>query len=71
MTLLEILARDWTYWRGGQRAFQDADGDLIASDGYCFQTVCGHAEIAADRETAVVTKSKWVAQRAAAHKSQT
>lgn len=70
MTLLEILARDWSCWRGGQRIYQDADGDLIASDGYCFQTVCGHAEISSDRETAVVTERKWATQRAQAQKGQ-
>jgi hypothetical protein len=62
MTLLEILARDWTYWKGGQRAYQEANGVLIASEGYCFRTVRGHAELASDRETAVVTESKWAAQ---------
>lgn len=71
MTLLEILVRDWSVWNGGQRAFQDIEGDVIASDGYCFQTVCWKAEIACDRAIAVVTKAKWTARRAAVQKGQT
>lgn len=64
MTLLEILVRDWTYWKGGHRAYQEANGVLIASNGYCFRTARGHAEIAIDRATAIVTEQKWEAQRA-------
>ncbi|UBB18325.1 hypothetical protein [Comamonas odontotermitis] len=64
MTLLEILARDWPYWKGKSRAYQDKDGDLIASNGYCFRHVCGHAEIASDRATAIVTEQKWATKRA-------
>ena len=63
MTLLEILVRDWPVWIGGSRTYQDEDGDLIASDGYCFRHVCGQAEIATDRATAVVTERKWSTQR--------
>ncbi|MGE8446732.1 MAG: pilus assembly FimT family protein [Comamonas sp.] len=64
MTLLEILARAWTEWKGGMRVYQDTDGDLVASNGYGFRHVCGHAEIASDRATAIVTAEKWAAQRA-------
>ena len=65
MTLLEILARDWTHWPDANRAYQEANGSLIASNGYCFQHACGHAEIASDRATAIVTKQKWADYRAA------
>lgn len=65
MTLLEILARDWSHWHGAQRCYQDDEGDLIASDGYIFRTVCGRAEIASDRATAVVTERQWHEARAA------
>lgn len=64
MTLLEILVRDWPKWIGESRVYQDVDGDLVASNGYCIRHVCGHAEIASDRATAIVTKQKWEAQRA-------
>lgn len=63
MTLLEILARDWTVWRGGSRCYQDADGHVIASEGYCFRSDCGQMELASDRATAVVTEWKWRAAR--------
>lgn len=64
MTLLDILARDWTEWDGGMRVYQDKYGDLISSSGYSFRHVCGYAEIASDRATAVVTPEKWAAKRA-------
>lgn len=74
MTLLEILVRDWQKWVGGSRAYQDEDGDLIASEGYCFRYVIGNAEIASDRTTAIVTELRWcearAAQRAQAQKGQ-
>ena len=74
MRLIEILVRDWPIWIGGQRVYQDTDGDLIASDGYCFRHFCGHAEIATDRATAIVTELRWreakEAQRAQAQKGQ-
>lgn len=74
MRLIEILVRDWSTWIGGQRAYQDSDGDLIASDGYCFRNVVGNAEIASDRATAIVTELRWreakAAQRAQAQKGQ-
>lgn len=66
MTLLQILARDWPLWQAGQRVYQDADGHLISSDGYCFRSDLGRTEMASDRETAVVTKAKWAAERAQA-----
>ncbi|WP_159918027.1 hypothetical protein [Pantoea sp. 18069] len=69
--LVEILARDWPLWKGGQRVYQDTDGRLIASDGYCFRTDLGVAETASDRETAVITKPKWAAERAAAQQGTT
>lgn len=59
MRLIEILVRDWSTWIGGQRAYQDSDGDIIASDGYCFRNVVGNAEIASDRATAIVTELRW------------
>ena len=65
------MARDWPRWKGGQRVYQDADGHLIASDGYYFRTNLGAAETASDRETAVVTEPKWTAQRAAAQQGTT
>lgn len=70
MTLLEIMVRDWPSWPVDdwgllyQRVYQDTDGDLIGSDGYSFRDVIGHAEIANDRATAVVTERQWAAQRA-------
>ena len=65
MTLLEILVRDWTDWPEYQRVYQDADGDLIGSNGYSFREVLGHAEIASDRATAVVTEHQWRSARGA------
>lgn len=62
MTLLDILVREWTEWEGGMRVYQDAKGYLISSDGYSFREVCGHAEIASDRATAIVTPKKWADQ---------
>ena len=71
MTLLEIMVRDWPSWPGDfqgylfQRAYQDVDGDLIGSNGYSFREVLGHAEIASDRATAVVTEHQWRATQGA------
>ena len=70
MTLLEILVRDWPMWIGGSRAYQDEDGDLIASDGYCLRHVCDHAEFASDRATAIVTELRW-REAKAAHRAKT
>ncbi|MDR2331897.1 MAG: hypothetical protein LBE61_00275 [Burkholderiaceae bacterium] len=70
MTLLEIMVRYWQSWPVDdwgflhQRVYQDADGDLIGSSGYSLRDVIGHAEIASDRATAVVTMRQWAAQRA-------
>lgn len=64
MTLLEILVRDWPRWIGGNRAYQDEDGDLIACVNYGAKWVAGSAEIASDRPTAIVTEAKWRAARA-------
>lgn len=74
MTLLEILVRDWPKWIDGSRTYQDEDGDLIASEGYCFRDVVGNAEIAIDPTTAIVTELRWreaqAIQRAQAQKCQ-
>ena len=51
MRLIEILLRDWTGWPEYQRVYQDADGDLIGSNGYSFREVLGQAEVASDRAT--------------------
>ena len=59
MTLLEILVRDWPRWIGGNRVYQDEDGDLIACVNYGTKWVAGSAEIASDRATAIVTPAKW------------
>ena len=71
MTLLEILARDWPVWIGDSRAYQDEDGDVIASQGYYLREVVDHVEIASDRATAVVTEPKWAAFRASQPKEPT
>ena len=58
MSLLEILARDWPQWLGGNRVYQDADGDLIACENYGSKWVAGRAELASDRATAIVTPAR-------------
>ena len=63
MTLLEILARDWSRWLGGNRVYQDTDGDLIACENYGSKWVAGSADIASDRVTAIITEAKWRAAR--------
>lgn len=63
MTLLEILVQAWSVWRGGSRCYQDADGHVISSEGYCFRYDRGRMEIASDRATAVVTEAKWRAAK--------
>ena len=59
MTLLEILASRWSAWPAFQRVYQEETGYLIGSNGYSFREVLGHAEIASDRATAVVTEHQW------------
>lgn len=63
MSLLEILVRDWPQWLGGNRVYQDEDGDLIACENYGSKWVAGRAELASDRTTAIITKAKWSAAR--------
>lgn len=63
MSLLEILARDWPQWLGGNRVYQAEDGDLIACENYGSKWVAGRSELASDRATAIVTEAKWRAKR--------
>ncbi|AOV01706.1 hypothetical protein [Delftia tsuruhatensis] len=71
-TLIELLGKHLDTWPEGYgRVIQTKDGSFWASSGYdtginLFQI----AEIATDRETAVATKAKWLAQRAQAAKEQ-
>lgn len=71
-TLIELLGRHLDSWPEGYgRVIQWKDGTVWASSGYgTGLELFRLTEIAADRATAVVTESKWRAERAQVLKEQ-
>lgn len=68
MTLIELLAIHVHIWPECNRAYQDEHGSVFGSEnfGTTFHII-DLPEIASDRETAIVTKSKWQNFRSASY----
>lgn len=65
MKLLEIAARNIAEFPAGfQRLSQRSDGLIVAAAGYGYTRDVAIFDIAEDRDTAVVTRAQWEAERA-------
>lgn len=63
--LVEIAAREIVGFPAGfQRLSQRSDGLIVAAAGYGYTREVAIFDIAEDRETAVVTRAQWEAERA-------